>query len=162
MERYELEVLIRKADGFGLGFTYFSEGKEDGPVTGMIYEKIFSDIEASDDEIIKLLSSGYNYHSDNHRRVDAINSILDYWELPALEKTPDDLQVFESYKDAIAAFDKTQEFFVFKLKTHSVGKPNRPKRKFQPCGVVTCIHNANEMCMIDECDMHIRMFRQEG
>lgn len=162
MERYELEVLIRQPDGFGLGFTYYTEGNEDGPVTGMIYEKTFDDTNASDDEIIDLIATGYNYHSDNHRRVDAINSILAYWEMPLLDKIPEDVQVFNSYKDAISAFDKTQDFMIFKLKTHSNSKPNRLKRKFQPCGVITCIHNANEMCMIDECDMHIRMFRQEG
>jgi len=160
--KYELEILIRQADGYGLGFTYYTEDNLDGPVTGMIYEKTFNDLDLSDDGIIDLLSTGYSYYSDNHRRLDAINSILDYWELPALDKTPDEIPLYNSYKDAITKFDKTQEYLIFKLKTHSNNKPNRPKRKFQPCGVVTCIHNANEMCMIDECDMHIRMFRQEG
>ncbi len=35
------------------------------------------------------------------------------------------------------------------------------KLKFKACGTVTCIHNIDNKCMLKNCEMYERAFRQE-
>ncbi len=162
MNRLDYEVLIKKEDYFALSYICNDDPYKQNTMTSVIYQSYIQKMPTNDEELLSCLEAGEIYYSDNDTLLEAINAVLDYWVLPEIDEVPSQMNVYEDYTQAIHSFPDTEQVMVFKLKEHLATKPKRPTKQNQKCGVVTCIHNANGMCMTDTCDLHIRMYRQEG
>jgi hypothetical protein len=47
------------------------------------------------------------------------------------------------------------------IKTQDNKNRKDVKPKFKICRVVTCVHNIDNRCMLDECELYERQLRQE-
>ena len=100
----EVDVIIKDEEGFGLFYTYLSDGieEDDCEYKCMTYRGYITDTEATNDKILEQLQSCTGYIGDENSHAEAIKWGFDFWHIDTLENIEEhDILCLKTYTEAI-------------------------------------------------------------